>query len=63
MLRVREIQEETGELRDRRPSPRATKLAAAIVSVCESLEEIYSMTGNHYGEPYFPPKEKPRGLR
>jgi hypothetical protein len=63
MLRVREIREETGELRNRRPSPRATRLAAAIVSVCESLKEIYSMTGDHYGKPLFPPPEKFRGLR
>ena len=63
MLRVGEIQEETGVLRDRRPSPRATKLAAAIASCCESLKEIYSMTGDHYGKPLFPPPEKFRGLR
>ena len=58
MLRVQEIREETDKLTDRRPSLRATRLATAIVSVCESLKEIYSMTGNRYGEPYFPPPEK-----
>jgi hypothetical protein len=58
MLRVRDIREETGELRNRRPTPRATKLAAATVSVCESLKEIYSMTGDGYGRTIFPPPEQ-----
>jgi hypothetical protein len=63
MLRVREIREETETLRDRRPSPRTAKLAAEIARGCEALKDIYSMTGDHYGQGMFPPKEKFRGLR
>jgi hypothetical protein len=50
MLRVREIREETDKLRNRRRTTRATRLAAAIASVCESLKEIYSMAGDRYGQ-------------
>ena len=60
--RLRDILEETGELRDRRPSPSVAKVAAEIASGCESLEEIFSMTGDHYGRTLFPHQEK-RGLR
>jgi hypothetical protein len=58
-VRLREIQAEVRQIRERYPSPRVAEEAAGIVSRCEWLEEIYDEIS---AGPTFAPIIK-RGLR
>lgn len=57
-VRLREIQAEVREIRERFPSPRVAEVADNVESVCEWLEEAYDEASA--GPTYRPPKR--RGL-